>query len=649
MKKLLLMMLGVLLSLPALARDFTYEYDGQTLTYTVIDEDAKTCQTKAGYIDWDENVGHYGNYITENLVIPEYAKDENGGEYKVVAIGEVGFFFSSFESVSFPQSIEKIGAYAFYGCSELTSVTIPESVTSIDEWAFNACSGLTKAEFASIEALCNITFGAPYANPLFIAHHLYINGQEITELVIPEGITSIGDETFFGCSYLTSVTIPATVTSIGSGAFYNCSGLTKAEFASIEALCNISFYNVSSNPLYEAHNLYINGQEITELVIPESVTSIGAASFCCCTNLISVIIPESVTSIGASSFYGCSGLESIDIPASVTSIGYMAFMNCPYLTSVTIPEGVTLIEDYTFYGCNNLISINIPESVTSIGDYSFYECSNLPSINIPESVTSIGESAFSYCSGLESIDIPASVSSIGVGAFFCCTGLTSVSIPESITSINSSTFSRCTRLASVTIPKSVTSIEGFAFSNCSNLESIVIPPSVTSIGSGVFSSCFNLTSVNIPEGVTSIGDMLFESCYALPSITIPSSVTSIGMSAFSGCQALTSVYYASKDPTVADENVFYSEENKIYDQALLYVPEEAVEKYKELEPWKYFKNIQAYNFSNGIEEITADFNPYEAYEVFNLNGVKVGDNVEALAPGIYIIRQSNTIKKIAIK
>ena len=132
-------------------------------------------------------------------------------------------------------------------------------------------------------------------------------------------------------------------------------------------------------------------------------------------------------------------------------------------------------------------------------------------------------------------------------------------------------------------------------------------------------------------------------------MNIPEGVTSIGGYAFYSCTALTSVYYASREPIIADEDVFYSEDNKTYDQAILYVPEEAVEKCKELEPWKYFKNIQAYNFSNVIEEITADFNPYETYEVLNLNGLKVGETIEALAPGIYIIRQRNAIKKIVVK
>ena len=191
----------------------------------------------------------------------------------------------------------------------------------------------------------------------------------------------------------------------------------------------------------------------------------------------------------------CSNLTSIIIPAGVTSIGSDAFRGCSGLTSINIPENVTKIEGSVFYGCSSLTSINIPESVTSIGGYAFCECSSLTSINIPDGVTSIGSYAFNGCSGLTSITIPENVTSIGSGAFSGCSNLTSINIPDGITSIGSDDFNGCSGLTSITIPENVTSIGSGAFSGCSNLTSINIPAGVTSIGGYAFYSCSSLTSI----------------------------------------------------------------------------------------------------------------------------------------------------------
>jgi len=380
-------------------------------------------------------IGDYTFYYCSGLTsitIPE----------SVTSIGEGAFSgCSGLTSITIPDGVTSIGERAFSGCSGLTSITIPASVTSIGNAAFYDCTGLTRAEFASTESLCNIKFEDYSANPLYYAHHLYIDGQEVIDLVIPNSVTSIGDYAFYNCSGLTSITIPESVTSIGDEAFRFCSGLTKAEFASIERLCCISFEDNFANPLYYANHLYIDGQEVKDLVIPNSVTSIGESALYNCSGLTSITIPNSVTSIGKSALYNCSGLTSITIPNSVTSIGEWAFSRCSGLTSITIPESVTSIGEGTFRGCSGLTSITIPNSVTSIGERAFYGCSSLTSVAIPNSVTSIGEWAFYDCTSLTSITIPNSVTSIGKSAFLGCSSLTSVNaLAETPSSIQSTTF-----------------------------------------------------------------------------------------------------------------------------------------------------------------------------------------------------------------
>ena len=156
----------------------------------------------------------------------------------------------------------------------------------------------------------------------------------MTSVTIPNSVKSIGDNAFSYCSGLTSVTIGNSVTSIGWGAFSYCTGLTSVHISDIAAWCNIDFARSDSNPLYYAHHLYLNGEEVKDLVIPNSVTSIGEEAFYNCSALTSVTIGNGVTSIGAYAFDGCSALTSVTIGNSVESIWYGAFANCPELLDV---------------------------------------------------------------------------------------------------------------------------------------------------------------------------------------------------------------------------------------------------------------------------------------------------------------------------
>ena len=435
---------------------------------------------------------------------------------------------SSLTSINIPGTVTNIGGSAFYGCSGLASITIPNSVTEIGGAAFFDCTGLAFVIcYATTPPTIgnNVFYGMNSTTPLYVRSAslttysstsswsetfinilavtsfgscgdnlnwvlgsngiLIISGKgvmdsydgyedeyspwsgynnDITSVVISEGVTSIGQEAFAGCSGLTSVTIPSSLANVGSWAFSNCSGLTAVHISNLTAWCNIEFINEYSNPLYNAHHLFLSGSEITSLVIPNGKTTIRDYSFIGCTGLSSVTIPSSITSIGRYAFSFCSGLTSLTFPNSVINIEYSAFNACTGLISVIIPNSVSSIGYYAFEGCNNLTAVHITDLASwcniafsdnsanplNYAHHLYLNSSEITQLTIPESVTAISSFSFSGCTGLTSITIHDNVTSIGNSTFYGCTGLTSIIIPNSVTIVGKDAFSYCSNLSSVT-------------------------------------------------------------------------------------------------------------------------------------------------------------------------------------------------------
>ncbi|MBQ2740894.1 MAG: leucine-rich repeat domain-containing protein [Clostridia bacterium] len=494
----------------------------------------------------------------------------------VITIGEKAFAYcASVKSVSLGNSVNTIGDYAFKDCNKLASITIPDNITSIGEGAFYYCNGLWKVYVDSLAAWCNISFGDSYANPLWYAGSLYVNNEYITDLVIPDGVTSIGDYAFESCENMKSITIPASVNSIGNYAFGSGMDtmLKGIYITDLAAWCNISFSNSSANPLWRVENLYVNNEIITEFVIPDGVSTIGNYAFCQFKNLTNVVIPNSVTSIGEKAFAYCDGLTSIDIPASVISIEKMAFYGCTNLANVTVDQNNTAYQSiegnlYTkdgtrliqYAAAKTATTFIIPDGVISIENGAFSECYHLTSVVMPDSVVYVGDDAFYWCNRLKSVEFSNSITTIGAYAFYNCGSLTSVVIPNSVVSIGEKAFYQCNRLIEV-INKSthITVEKGYSTNGYVGYYALAVYNSDSGItesqllNDNGYVICTDgdqkvlvgyvgtETDLVLPSYITEIHERAFYNCNTLTSVVIPDSITSIGVSAFYGCSSLESI------------------------------------------------------------------------------------------------------------
>ena len=390
-------------------------------------------------------------------------------------------------------------------------------------------------------------------------------GDEI-DLVIPEEflgykVTGIESEAFID-NNLETITIYENIENIGeniinkSTIIYGNSGTYIEQYASENGYTFILigenmiegngwYYNADEQKLY----IYENNQEMSyktlsniiykaELLSP--IDKVLANQFREFTNLTEVILPDTITTIGEIAFYGCTKLETINLPDEITSIGAFAFGNCESLTNMQIPSMVTSIEQYTFSGCVDLANIEMLSAVTSIGNYAFYNCQSLTTIEIPQTVTQIGTAAFAYCERLTTIEMPEGVTTIKANTFNRCTSLVSVKIPETVTSIEQYAFYHCEALEEIKIPSGVTSIEPYTFRRCRSLTEIEIPDSVTSIGNSAFAECLSLESIKMPKEATYLGTHAFWCCRSLKSIEIPNGVTEIGPWTFYDCRSMES-------------------------------------------------------------------------------------------------------------
>lgn len=458
-------------------------------------------------------------------------------------------------------------------------------------------------------------------------------------------VTSIDAWTFYNCPSLTSVTIPPTIATIGSFAFASCPVLERVNISDIAAWCAIEFGNGFSNPLMAGHNIYIDGEKIEHLTVPEGVASLPASCFNGA-SFTTVSLPASLTEIGDLAFYECTALTAIDIPDAVQTVGTSAFDGCTALAAAELPAGLQVISPYTFNNCSALTAIGIPAAVTEIGTDAFAGCTALTTVDIADvgawcRIAMANDNANPLKTATEllldgspltELEVPAGVTEIPGYRFMTCPGITSLSLPGSLTTIGENAFEGCTGLTAVEIPAAVTFLGEYAFYDCSAITSATLPAGITAIGNGTFGECTSLTAITVPEGVESIAFGAFFECTSLASASLPSTLKSLGKSAFYGCTALEELTVHAATPPTAKSSTF-----TVY-TATLRVPAESRALYSATEPWSKFAAIET--IGSGVDVPVAGDAGREYYD---LEGRPAG--TAPTEPGIYVGRGGKIIVK----
>ncbi|MBR6292083.1 MAG: leucine-rich repeat protein [Bacteroidales bacterium] len=625
MKRFVILLVAALaLPLAAVAQYEAYQNlsavspSGHTLYYTIVDGHAEVAPQYWG--SGQAHIGYYATSLTGDVVIPSRVTLQ-GNSYDVTAIGQDAFHYcDAMQSVTMPSSVTKIGISAFVGCTSLTTVNFSENITSMDYAAFNECTGLT-------------TLTLP-ASLTTIGQGVFHSCSGLTSLVIPSSVTSIGRNAFYGCSGLTSITVENGNTEYDSRG--GCNAIIETRTNTLVVGCKNTV--IPNTVTSIGDNAYAKCSGLTSLNIPSSVTSIGEFAFAYCNGLTSLYIPNTLTTIGEEAFFYCEGLNSVFIGTAVTSIGEKAFFYCSGLNMLTIGNSVTRIENQAFDYCSNLMSITcratvppaagtnafrgVPTNATvfvpcaSLGAYQsangwreFTDMQGMPELEFDAAVTSgqvlhftvnldgttvtvsghvddisgdlIIPSTISYCGN--NYDVTA----IGQDAFQNCDEMVSITMPNSVTTIGSSAFVYCQSLTTVNLSENVTAIGSYAFAYCQSLTTVNFSENVTTIGSYAFAGCQSLATFNFSENLTSIDDNAFNYCTSLTAPTFPASLTSIGSGAFAYCYSLSPIICQATVPPTAGVEAFL----EVPTYATIIVPCASRGAYQLANEWSNFTGI----------------------------------------------------------
>ncbi len=492
----------------------------------------------------------------------------------VISIERQGFFgCSSLKKVTLSNKLKEILPGVFYGCSSLESITLPSGIKEIYNEAFFGCSSLKKINLENITDIYPAAF----------------SGTALKQINL-ESIKIIDMRAFINCKNLVDIKFGNKIRAVGSFAFANTAYYNNENnwengalylnniLLNIKPEVTGTFSVKKGTKMIAAYAIYYcedgdyvyseNNQNITKIILPNTITYINRGAFSGCKSLKEINLPSSIKEIDGAAFEECRNLEEIIIPKNVKRIENGLFYNCVKLKKVVIPEGVEEIGDHAFWDCWGLKSITLPSTLKKIENFAFYYCPYTENIIIPSKVTYIGDQAFAGCHKFTKISIPSSVKHIGNKAFEHCSNLSEIKGGKNIEEIGKEVFletpyynnqknyekgvlylgsaliKATPSITSHTIKSGTKVIADEAFLDCSKLKKITMPNGLKAIGESAFKNCSSLTSLIIPQGLTTIEREAFKNCSSLKTLTIPLSVKNMGVWAFSYCDNITAVYYA---------------------------------------------------------------------------------------------------------
>ena len=451
-------------------------------------------------------------FLKQSNTLKAYPRGKTDATYQVPAgveaVASNAFYTSKFTELDLNE-VTSLPKNAINSCSNLTTITIPAGLAELTEGAVYNCPNLAEYKVKdgnpNYSAFDGVLYTADGKTLLF--YPAAKTGDSYTFPTDP-AVEKIATSAFSGAKYIKNLVIPETVTSIGDKAFQNSS--------------------------------------IVNITLPEGLDKIDNSTFSGCKKLTSILLPESIESIGAGAFYNCESLTEIDIPDAVTTISNTAFETCYKLVSITIGKSVATIGKSAFLYCNSLANVVFEEksSLTDLDDYQFQWCRSLKTITLPTSLKTMKGDCFSNCNALKEIIVPdgSQLTTIGL---FGANNLEKLTFAGSskLTTIQTSAFENHQKLTSLELPNTVTSIGKGAFKNCKNLESITFvggEAQITTIGEGAFAEC-GLKSFDVPNNVKTISREAFRNCDVLSTVNLPATATSISAEAFKSCVSLTAI------------------------------------------------------------------------------------------------------------